>query len=48
MSTWLIRLNGAPFCELTAPSWMNPTQATRRFLAGETDENVSVRWVLAA
>jgi hypothetical protein len=42
VSTWLIRLNGAPFFQLTAPSWMNPTQTARAWLAGERDDRVSV------
>jgi hypothetical protein len=45
MSTWLIRLNGAPFFELTAPSWMQPQATAQRFLRGEQDEGVSVRWL---
>jgi hypothetical protein len=46
VSTWLIRLNGAPLMEITAPSYMNPDLMAREVLLhGEPDRaDVTVAW----
>lgn len=50
MGTYLIRLNGAPFFEITLPSYADPVQAAREVLLhGEPERgDVSVKWQLAA
>lgn len=43
VSTWLIRLNGAPLMRITAPSHMNPSQAAREVLLHGAPEHDDVR-----
>ena len=50
MRTYLIRMNGAPFFEITVPSYMDPLQAAREvLLRGEMEgSDVSVNWKTVA
>jgi len=47
MSTWLIRLNGMPLMEITAPYHLSPTALARDvLLRGATDSpEVTWRWL---
>jgi hypothetical protein len=47
---YLIRMNGAPFFEITLPSYMNPVQAAREVLLHGVPDvpGVSVNWHPAA
>ena len=47
MRTYLIRLNGAPFMEITLPGYMDPVAAARAVLRdGVPDrDDVTVKWV---
>lgn len=48
MSTWLIRMNGAPLMRITAPSYMSPVLMAREVMLHGTPENedVEVEWLL--
>lgn len=50
MSTYLIRMNGAPFFEITLPSYADPVQAAREVLLHGEPEcgDVSVTWMVVA
>ena len=50
MRTYLIRMNGAPFFEITLPPYMDPLQAAREvLLRGEPEGgDVCVKWQMAA
>lgn len=42
MSTYLIRLNGAPFLVLTCPAYMDPVTVARQYMRGIKEDGVTV------
>ncbi len=43
-STYLIRLNGVPFFQITLPSYMDARQVAREVLLHGTPDGVTVKW----
>jgi len=44
MSTWLVRLNGMPILEVTAPSYMQPQALARDIMLYDHTDSDQVTW----